>query len=28
VTKSQLSIYYDPRTDGDQADASLIRSFR
>ena len=28
VTQSQLSIYYDPRTDDDQSDASTIRSFR
>ena len=27
VTKSQLAIYYDPQTDGDQADAATIRSF-
>lgn len=28
VTQSQLSIYYDPRTDTDRADATTIRSFR
>lgn len=28
VIQSQLSIYYDPRNDGDRADATTIRSFR
>jgi hypothetical protein len=27
VTRSQLAIYYDPKTDGDRADATTIRSF-
>ena len=27
LTKSQLSIYYDPKTDDDRADATTIRSF-
>ena len=28
MTRSQLSIYYDPQNDGDQADAATIRSFK
>ena len=28
VIESQLSIYYDPRTDGDRADVATIRTFR
>jgi hypothetical protein len=27
LTQSQLAIYYDPKTDGDRADATTIRSF-